>query len=326
MAPRLVSHASGELRSRPWRATDARLPGGLTLSSRYHVVNRRMISHCRLLIPLLLFYLRLIAPILLGLLRLPPPAYATVHRVSPPSTTSLPPPTSLEPGFSPPSTTSLPPPTSSGFTPPSTTTATTDIDLTWVFSTLHRILHPITPASSSSSYPTPPFSYSTPSTPPLPPPQARLPSMNPPHWGPPYSFEPTPPTFSFPSPTGFIPAPPLFEPPVVYLLDRTAPAHSEPESALWCVAKTFGSRPDHQEARTTLVGPGPTVKRCSQTETAISQTHCLHMLPMHSIVTGKEQKWAEVPVNLAVPPCLSPLTQVIMGAISSTSNWEFPFT
>ncbi|KAL7592233.1 hypothetical protein Lser_V15G35386 [Lactuca serriola] len=169
---------------------------------------------------------------------------------------------SSPPGFSPPSSTTLPPAIGS--------------------------YTPSPPATSSSSYHTPPFSFSTPptttSTPGSPATYQPTPSgsSNPPATyqptpsgssNPPATYEPTPsgsynnppsgsnepspPTFTFPSPTGFIPAPPLFEPPIVYPPPtRSPPAHSSPESALWCVAKPSVPDPIIQEAMNYACGSG----------------------------------------------------------------------
>ncbi|XP_024966174.1 extensin [Cynara cardunculus var. scolymus] len=220
--------------------SDARLPGALTLSSRYHVVNRLADD----------FPLPPVDPLSPVL----PEAYCSYPPgSSPPSTTSLPTPTS--PGFSPPSTTSLPPPASPAFSPPTTTSPPVSVSPTIGSYTPS----PSPPASSSSSsYPTPPFSYSTPSTPPTTTTPGSPATYQPsPVMSPPYNFEPSPPTFSFPSPTGFIPAPPLFEPPVVYPPPTgPPPAHSEPESALWCVAKPSVPDPIIQEAMNYACGSG----------------------------------------------------------------------
>ncbi|KAI3695217.1 hypothetical protein L1987_78209 [Smallanthus sonchifolius] len=130
-------------------------------------------------------------------------------------------------GISPPSANTLPPPsvlrspTSGSYTP--------------------------SPPASSSSCPTPPFSYGTPYTPPSYQPSPAL-KYDP---SPPYNYEPSPPTFSFPSP-------PVFEPPVVYPPPTgPPPPHSEPESALWCVAKPFVPDPILQEAMNYACGSGP---------------------------------------------------------------------
>ncbi|KAI3821710.1 hypothetical protein L1987_09282 [Smallanthus sonchifolius] len=123
-------------------------------------------------------------------------------------------------GVSPPSTTTLPPPsvlgspTSGSYTP------------------------------SPSPPPPPPFTYGTPYTPPS---YQPSPALSPPYY---YNYEPSPPTFSFPSP-------PVFEPPVVYPPPTgPPPPHSEPESALWCVAKPSVPDPIIQEAMNYACGSG----------------------------------------------------------------------
>ncbi|KAI3810073.1 hypothetical protein L1987_19680 [Smallanthus sonchifolius] len=240
--------------------SNARLPGALTLKltslQRYHVVNR-------LEDDMPLPRVDLLSPILLEAYCSNPPGG------SPPSTTTLP------PGSTTPGSYSPSPPVSSSSSYPTP---------------------PASSSSPYPTYPTPPFSYCTPYTPPvstnpgspasyqpstgLSPPYSYEPSpgLSPPYsyepspgLSPPYSYEPSPglsppytysyepspPTFSFPSPTGFIPAPPLFEPPVVYPPPNgPPPPHSEPESALWCVAKPSVPDPIIKEAMDYACGSG----------------------------------------------------------------------
>ncbi|KAI3816249.1 hypothetical protein L1987_15942 [Smallanthus sonchifolius] len=121
-------------------------------------------------------------------------------------------------GVSPPSTTTLPPPSVLG--------------------------SPTSGSYTPSPPPPPPFTYGTPYTPPS---YQPSPALSPPYY---YNYEPSPPTFSFPSP-------PVFEPPVVYPPPTgPPPPHSEPESALWCVAKPSVPDPIIQEAMNYACGSG----------------------------------------------------------------------
>nr|GEY68698.1 hypothetical protein [Tanacetum cinerariifolium] len=258
----------------------ARLRGAstfpLTSARKYHVVN-----HLEGDVPL---------PPVDPLTPVLPEAYCALPPgVSPPSTTNQPsqgsgpgsgpgfpdigsytpsPPVSSSSGLSPPSTTTLSPPglgsgspVGGSYTPsPSPPASSSSSYPTPPASSSSS--YPTPPASSSSSYPTyptPPSSYSTPYTPPSSttsgPPAIYEPG---PSVDPPYVYEPSPPTLSYPSPTGFIPAPPLFEPPVVYPppMGPPPPAHSGSESALWCVAKPSVPDPIIQEAMNYACGSG----------------------------------------------------------------------
>nr|XP_043618941.1 extensin [Erigeron canadensis] len=252
---------------------DVRLHGASTLlltsTRKYHVVNR-------LADDILLPPVDPLTPVLPEAYCANPPGYP------PPSSTTLPPPVSGPPSTgsyfpSPPASSSSnpTPPASSSSSYPTYPTPPASSSSSYPTPPASSSSYPTPPASSSSyptppasssSYPTPPFSSSIPTTPPsdtIPDSPAVYEPGSPaiyqpgPGFSPPYNDGPSPPTFSFPSPTGFIPAPPLFEPPVVYPPPNgPPPAHTEPESALWCVAKPSVPDPIIQEAMNYACGSG----------------------------------------------------------------------
>lgn len=61
-----------------------------------------------------------------------------------------------------------------------------------------------------------------------------------------------------------------------------------------------------------------TVKQLGPTGYASNPIHCLRMLHMLSIVTGRGLRWLVVPATLEELQCLLQLIQVLINAILST--------